>query len=261
MSELKIGTWKEYEQERPGNIVDLEKRLWAPWLAASEDSIHGRMDIFPEGQLCVYDDYQLHASLSLNRIQWDGDPESLPSWDAVAGDPTTYENTYISDGNTLTMMSMNVNPESQGLRLPARLVDAAKKMAGREGIENIIGSFRPSEYGKATLDAIRRHEVMPLFDNYATATDSEGLPLDAWLRSLSRNGMVPLKVDSDAMIVNISAAEFEQEVLQADWREVEVDGHMIIWCGQTGFFYKEADGSYTYKESNVWGKLLGAPDK
>lgn len=254
MSELTIATWKQFEGEHPGAIADLEKKLWAPWLAASSNSIAGRMDVFPEGQLCIYDEHALHASLSLNRIQWDNQPDSLPSWDDVAGEPTTYENTFVPGGNTLTLMSMNVNPDSQGLKLPARLVGAARHLAAHENIQNIIGSFRPSEYGNAALRAIENQSLIPSFDEYITSTNSDGLPVDAWLRSLARNGMTQLKVDRSAMAVTITSEEF-QELQQPDWRDIEHDGQAMIWCGQTGFFYKQTDQSYTYRESNIWGRL------
>lgn len=78
--------------------------------------------------------------------------------------------------------------------------------------------------------------------------------MDAWLRSLARNGMTQLKVDRSAMAVTITSEEF-QELQQPDWRDIEHDGQAMIWCGQTGFFYKQADQSYTYRESNIWGRL------
>ena len=63
----------------------LERPNWAPWLAASADTLGRRAEVFPEGQLVIMrNDEVLMASLSMNRINWDGNPDALPSWDDVA---------------------------------------------------------------------------------------------------------------------------------------------------------------------------------
>ena len=60
----------------PKNIGLIHQHLelpnWAPWLAASLESMTGRSDVFPEGQLVVWDNVNSlpAASLSLNRISW-----------------------------------------------------------------------------------------------------------------------------------------------------------------------------------------------
>lgn len=50
----------------------------------------------------------------MNRIDWDGQRDTLPCWDKIAGDPTDYSQTYKPEGNTLVAMSMNVDPLHQG---------------------------------------------------------------------------------------------------------------------------------------------------
>ncbi len=76
-------------------LTQLEQPNWAPWLAAGVESLAGRAIVNPEGQfLLAAEDGGLIASLSTNKINWGGNPEILPTWDEVAGDPTTYEQTY-----------------------------------------------------------------------------------------------------------------------------------------------------------------------
>ena len=126
----------------------LEIHNWAPWLAASKTSLIGRSLIFPEGQLFIeLPSGVIVASVSTNRIHWDGQVDHLPNWDTVAGEPTTYENTYKSDGNTLTLMSMNVHPSYQKFGLATALVHQTQEIGKTLGVEYIVGSFRPNEFG------------------------------------------------------------------------------------------------------------------
>jgi hypothetical protein len=202
----------------------------------------------------MYSALGLLATLSVNQIQWDGKEETLPTWDEVAGDPTTYEQTYAPDGNTLCLMSMNVSPLGRGQQLPKLLIGALLDYGESAGTEHVIGSFRPSAYSQAVLNAVNQGQEPPSFEAYCKTTNEQGEPVDPWLRSLSKNGMKPIAVDHNAMYVAVTKEEFES-FKQPNWRQITVNGHAVWWCGETGFFYPQSDGSFVYKESNLWGSL------
>ncbi len=255
MSNYNAETWKQFSGSwgiEP--IYELEKECWAPWLAASQKSLSGRAEVFPSGQLCLSAGKIVLASLSLNRVDWDGDPANLPCWDDVAGDPTDYSQTYVSDGNTLCLMSMNVSPEARGLRLPSVLIESVKDYASEAGVLNVIGSFRPSGYGSTVLEASQSHLSVPTFDEYVKTVNAKGESIDPWLRSLFKNGMRELSIDHQAMSVPITKEEFG-EFHQPNWRMIELEGQQIWCCGETGFFFALPDGNYIYKEKNVWGRI------
>ena len=256
MSNVEAQTWQQFAaNEGMGPIHALENKCWAPWLAASPESMDGRAETFPDGQVCLTIDGTLMATLSANRINWDGKLESLPTWDEVAGEPTDYSKTYQPNGNSLVLMSMNVDPAARGLQLPKLLIAKLLGYASIQGIEHVIGSFRPSAYGKAVLAAVNEGGKLPPFETYCSSTDDHGNYIDPWLRALARNGMTPIAIDSKAMQVSLSAEEFEG-VKQHSWQQIELDG-VTIWCpDETGVFYQRPDGSYLYKEINLWGKLV-----
>ncbi|HSX40359.1 MAG TPA: GNAT family N-acetyltransferase [Candidatus Saccharimonadales bacterium] len=235
-------------------FTQLEQPNWAPWLAASEETLAGRAFIFPQGQLMIKDrEGKPLASLSMNRISWNGNLTSLPSWDEVAGEPTTYEKTYAQYGNTLVMMSMNVNPEHQGQGYARSLIAEAKQLGQTLGIEYIIGSFRPNEYGKHKLNFGKKSAT---FKKYCELIRPDGLPVDAWLRNLSRNGMKHLKVDKKAMVVPVTLKEFEEYKNSFNlnqWVEVEPN----TWeCGEVGTWHVDVkNDTAVYIESNMWGLL------
>jgi GNAT superfamily N-acetyltransferase len=251
-----VGSWK------PEDILSIHQKLevpnWAPWLAASEVSMVGRCLVFPEGQIVMKDTQGFPlASLSMNKINWDGDSESLPSWDDVAGDPTTYERTYVPKGNTLVLMSMNVNPEYQGAGHARALIEKAKLLTQELGVDYLIGSFRPNEYGKHK--AINGVKALG-FEEYASLKRDDGLSIDSWLRNLTRNGMKPLKVDPYAMIVTVTLddlAIYIKNYKSDMWKEVSPN----VWeCGEVGSWYIDvAQGSATYQESNLWGIMWEKP--
>lgn len=234
---------------------NLEEPNWASWLMASEESLAGRIDVYSEGQLMISDiSGNPLASLSMNRIDWDGNPESLPSWDDVAGDPTTYEKTCDPDGNTLVLMSMNVHPDHKGEGLARKLINYVKEHAAIMRVNSVIGSFRPNEYGKHKA----KFGVSALdFSSYCRWTrEKDGLPEDEWLRNLTRNGMRPLKVDHRAMTVPIKLSDFyhlKENHNSQSWRQV---GKREWECGEVGrWVIDETNEIATYQESNLWGIL------
>lgn len=244
------GNWKRGTTELIHSKLEIPN--WAPWLAASKESLLGRSKVFPKGQL-VTTDIQGNplASLSMNRISWNGNPLSLPSWDMVAGEPTTYERTYQPQGNALVMMSMNVDPLHQGEGLAKRLIEQAKLLAIELGVEYIIGSFRPNEFGKYKAMEGKQHTT---FREYISKTRDDGLPIDGWIRNLYRNGMKPIQIDAKAMTVTIPIEEFfnyQKTYNVGSWKEVSPG----IWeCGEVGSWQiNYANSTATYQESNLWG--------
>lgn len=238
----------------------LEHPNWAPWLEASEATIAGRAKVFPKGQLALKNHGELVASLSMNQIDWDGNPDTLPSWDQVAGkDTTDYSETYKPDGNTLVLMSMNVAPDSKGKKLPSKLVEYAKLLAMNSGIKYLLGSFRPSGYGKAKKESGYK---LGFWDYCQMKTPGTEKPLDPWLKSLSYSGMHILKEDPHAMAVSVSKSEMSTYMKMYHpelWslRHIAQSGMEIWECGEVGYWQVPWDPEKpnTYIESNVWGEI------
>jgi len=252
-SEWPVVSWKPEDADKI--FKELEKPNWAPWLAASLEAIKARAEVFPAGQLCMWlpgKDIMV-ATLSTNQINWDGNPSNLPCWDEVAGEPTTYENTYIPTANTLVLMSMNVRPGFYGQGLAGKMINQIQQTAKVLGIEYLIGSFRPNQLGQYKAET---GNWQIDFGEYCLLTREDGLPVDGWLRSLTRKGMVPLAVDNQAMTVKVSLKEFYQyqdEYKPDFWQEVAPE----IWeCGEVGQWQvNKESGLAVYQESNLWGKL------
>ncbi len=232
----------------------LEKINWAPWLAASCKTIEGRTHTFTKGQLVMKDKSGLMlACLSLNQINWDGNPKTLPSWDNVAGNPTDYSNTYIQNGNTLVLMSMNVNPNYKGLHLPTKMINETQKLANELSVKYLIGSFRPSGYGLAKIHS----KSQPDFWSYCQQTrKGTNKPVDPWLGSLWHNGMQLIKPDNKAMFVSVGFSEFMGYKSSYN-PELWVSKDYLKWeCGEVGTWYTDPDQKTAYYiESNVWGSL------
>lgn len=261
-SQFTIESWTP---EIAGEIYEkLEHPNWAPWLEASQETIAGRAAVFPEGQLLLKENGVPVASLSMNKIHWDGNSDHLPSWDQVAGkDKTDYSETYQPDGNTLVLMSMNVADDAKGKQLPAKLIAYVKQLALDMGVEHVIGSFRPSGYGKAKKD----HDYsLPFWDYCQMKVPGTDKPLDPWLRSLWWVGMQMIKPDKSAMEVTVNADDFYnyQNNYHPDvWEKVYTthtrNGRNIVdfWeCDEVGYWVIwNQDKKALYKESNVWGEI------
>lgn len=245
-----LDIWKPYDVPA---ISRLEKACWAPWLRKPEEHIATIAEKFPQTQLLLKNQRRdIVATVTTNRISWDGNPASLGTWDAVAGGSeaaSDYIKTYAPDGNTLCLMSMNVDPTIQGGGFAPQLVEGMKNIARRLGIEHLISSFRPSGYGDFKLE----HGATK-FTEYCTLTRQDGKPFDPWLRSVSRLGMQPLRIEERAMVVEVPLSTFEEyqrTYHPQKWKEVEPGQ----WeCGETGSWFVKGDHA-VYIEPNIWGEL------
>lgn len=231
----------------------LEEPNWAPWLRASEEVLAKRAEVFPEGQIAIWGvDGQPVANINLSRFNYDGDASKLPTWDELMGTPATGEKTFDLTGNAVGMMSINVDKEHQGGGLTRVIIESVKNLAPKIGVKHVMGSFRPSQFGEYS------HAVNPSasFSAYIRETRPEDrLPIDAWLRALTRNGMRMLRVDDAGMVVpDVPREKFDEykRTYRPDrWRQLSPS----VWrCGETGLWLV-GDKSATYVESNVWGIL------
>ncbi|MDQ3158556.1 MAG: hypothetical protein M3P98_00245 [bacterium] len=250
----------------------LEEKNWAPWLRFGVKTIAAQQKIFPDGQIVIEDEGSPVAMLSANRINWDGSADSLTTWDDIAGEDEDYHATYIADGNTFALMSMAIDDDVKGKRLPQQIIDKIIAYSNSEGIEHIIGDFRPSGFGKYKKET-RKVD----FTEYVDDTREDGLPVDPWLRSVTRNGMQRQRIDREAMVVPATVEEVDQwrqEYNSDDWWQVEdqesidylLEWHDVlskieqvdeVWeCGETGTWYIDRkNGKAVYVESNVWGEI------
>src|SRR3990167_3463265 len=138
---------RTYKPEEAARIYqELEVPNWAPWLRASPETLAKRAVVLPEGEIDNWKGKRVIASISLNRFNYDGNPDNLPTWDELAGYPSTYEETYDPNGNAVAMMSINIHPEFQGQGLTGDIITAVKTLRETLGIKHIMGSFRPSQF-------------------------------------------------------------------------------------------------------------------
>ena len=252
---VRVETWKPQDII---SIANLETDTWAPWLRKPLKHITTIATHFPDTQLVARDEKNKIAGiLTTNRINWDGHPSSLTTWDDVAGGSvqlSDYSTTYKPDGNTLCLMSMDVTPGLHGVA--PQLLEEIRAVAKELGITHIISSFRPSGYGnyKQIFGQVN-------FEEYCNQVDINGESIDPWLKSVFRQGMKPLRVEPRSMIVTVDKKTFEQykDTYNPELWEQMPNG---TWeCGETGSWYATNERA-TYVESNLWGEIpIEAPDK
>jgi len=242
---------RTYTSEEAQRIYeDLEVPTWAPWLRATPETLAKRTEVFPEGQIAIWNGERPIASISLNRFNYDGNVGNLPTRDELAGYPSTYEGTFVPDGNAVAMMSINIHPEFQGKGFTQDIITAVKTLKTTLGIEHVMGPFRPSQFGDYSRDNPDAN-----FTSYVHLKRPDELPVDAWLRTLARNGMRMLRIDDAAMVVpDVSIEQFNQyrySYNPGKWTEIRSN----VWrCGQTGIWIV-GEETATYTEGNVWGIL------
>lgn len=245
---FEVRSYKPHEAEKIYN--ELEVPNWAPWLRASKEVLAKRAEVFPEGQIAIWEGDNLVANISLSRFNYDGNPQNLKTWDELMGVPATGENTFVPDGNALGMMSINIKQDYQGQGLAKAVIDSVKEVATKLGVTHIMGSFRPNQFGEHSHKNPHAN-----FTGYVGSKREDSLPTDAWLRTLTRNGMRMLRIDDAAMVVtDVAREEFDgyRKTYKPDkWRQISP----TVWrCGETGVWFV-GEKSAVYAESNVWGIL------
>src|ERR1700749_4137869 len=76
-----IETWKQSDAHA---LYQLEKKCWAPWLRKSEEDFKTIATNFSSLQRLIRNkNGAIVAFMSVNRINWDGDKKTLPSWDQI----------------------------------------------------------------------------------------------------------------------------------------------------------------------------------
>lgn len=255
----------------------LEKPNWPPWLRFTAQDFEYHARVFPDGQILLCDTADSPvATLSTNHVAWSGRVLELPTWDDVAGDPPTYEATFDPRGNTIVLMSMSLRADVKGHRVTDLLIKAALALATQVGADYLIGDVRPNGFGP--------HKVANPnagFNEYAESCRPDGLPIDHWLRAMTRKGMRPLRVDLRAMTSHAKEEAFERfratyrperwyrvtngDTIRLRLREHDPAATLTtvdeVWeCGETGTWYVDRGaGQALYVESNRWGILHGTP--
>lgn len=239
--------WKPFDVSE---IVRLEE-VWASWLRKPPEHIATIAERFSETQLLIRNPQKKPvATLTATRMNWDGDPDSLTTWDdAVGGGITNGDLTrsYDSNGNTICIISSAIDPAHRHKGLSKNLMTGIKRVAQELQVTHLIGPFRPNQYGQYRKD----HGYIS-FADYCNLTRGDGEPYDAWLRVAQRAGMQPLRIEENSMVIHASNEEFEgykKTDHPSMWRQTESG----IECGETGLWVPDSDGKgYTYRESNQW---------
>ncbi len=99
---------------------------------------------------------------------------------------------------------MAIHSDFRGIGVARKLIERAKTLTKELNVDNLIGPFRPNQYGWFKLE----NPEFSDFEVYCRRKRDDGLPTDEWLRNLSRNGMEIIKVDSEAMKGIFSLDEF-----------------------------------------------------
>lgn len=161
----------------------------------------------------------------------------------------------LSGCNTIVLAAIIIDPSVRGQQIPVQMFAGIRRSAAALGYRHIISPFRPSAYGDYKAAKAAAHSPA-LFDEYCNARTAEGLPLDPWLRALTRNGVRLLHPEPRSMRQTGSLETFERlrETFRPDrWYSPAAD----VWeCGLTPTWYVDrARREVTSVEPNYWGVL------
>ena len=260
--------FRDYKAEKwlESDVPELrivEESSWAPWLRFPENAIAHIRSVYPDGQFLLRHDNKIIAHLATTRIDWDGDIESLPSWDAAAGASVSDVNLtkmLKTNGNAICLLSMSVLPDYRHYNLSSTLIQAVEDYGRDTKAASIIGPFRPSNYGQWRREQRRLTQESNTpkptdFETYITVRDPRGRLYDRWLGIVSaKHGVRLVKIEPEAMVVEVDESELDIYRLQYKpdaWDELEPNRRYD--CTAEAGLWTVENGIARYTETNYWG--------
>ncbi|WP_432775295.1 GNAT family N-acetyltransferase [Brevibacillus gelatini] len=170
---------------------------------------------------------------------WDGTLEGMPKgWDDVflRGIEGYAQG---QKPNTLSALSISIDPKHRGLGLSRQMVTAMKDIAKQNGLEYMVVPVRPSLKHK--------YPLIPM-ENYLEWKTADGAPFDPWVRTHWKMGGKIMKVAAESMLIRGSLAKWEE------WTGMNFPGSgMYIIPGALVPVRVEAEkDEAVYVEPNVW---------
>ncbi|HEY0735372.1 MAG TPA: hypothetical protein VGD69_10745 [Herpetosiphonaceae bacterium] len=233
----------EQRPEFRNRISPLNAKCWPAFMM--EDPVAAQhwntlLDTFAPFQfvLCA-EDNTLTAAGNAIPVLWDATTEGLPEgWDSVLeqGVRDREQNRAV---NTLSALSITVDPQHQGSGLSRLMVQVMRSIAATHGFLNLIAPVRPS---------FKSHYPLTPIERYITWQQPDGAPFDPWLRVHWRLGARILKVAPRSMVIPGTVAEWEA------WAAMpfpESGGYVVPGALSPVTIDREQDRG-EYVEPNVW---------
>jgi GNAT superfamily N-acetyltransferase len=205
----------------------------------------GRVETyFPQYDLLLLDAGAVVAGGWGVPLQWDGTVAGLPAggYDgALMAAVDGHEAAVLPD--TLCIMAASVRRDRQGGGLAGHALTALRDRAIGTGLTRVIAPVRPS---------LKTRYPLTSMESFASWDRGDGLHLDPWIRTHQRLGATILGPALDSMIINGTAAEWEEWAAMAfpqSGRYVVPEALDLVDID------READCG-VYREPNLWMRHL-----
>ncbi|MED1792747.1 GNAT family N-acetyltransferase [Brevibacillus nitrificans] len=172
-------------------------------------------------------------------FHWNGTKEDLPKgWDDVfLRGIEGYR--QEQKPNTLSALSISINPAYRGLGLSRQMVTAMKEIAIQNGLTNMLAPVRPSFK--------HRYPLTPM-DTYIRWQTPEGAPFDPWVRTHWKLGAKVIQIAPESMYIKGNVAQWES------WTGMRFpqSGTYIIPDALTPVQFDVEKDEALYIEPNIW---------
>jgi GNAT superfamily N-acetyltransferase len=203
--------------------------LWARLVAA-----------FPQCSLLALDEGTGEPVAKATTFPFTADVENLPDggYDAVILGAAA-DHLAGRAGTVLGAVEIAVRPDRRGTGLSGRMLDAARRNAGRLGYRDLVVALRPNHKHLVPFEP---------FSGYVRQTRDDGLPSDPWLRTHVRAGGRPVKVASRSMTIVGTLAQWRA------WTGLpfDADGPVVVPQALVPVHCDVARDQAVYVEPNIW---------
>jgi hypothetical protein len=168
---------------------------------------------------------------------------------------TSFREKKLKGKNTVVLTALFVGSDFRGQKIPNRLFQSIKAEVKKLGYLWLISPFRPSQYGRHKIESGLLHS-QETFADYCYRKREDGLPVDGWLRALTRNGMVMLKPEVESFSVTRPLErfdEFRKKHKPDQWYQPAPG----VWeCGETQTWYVDGEKREVRSvEPDLWGMI------
>jgi ribosomal protein S18 acetylase RimI-like enzyme len=201
------------------------------------------------------------------------EPLPIGGWDVILerGVAAYLEDSPTPRPNTLSALSITIDPAYRRQGLAERLIDAMKGKAQRAGFHSMVVPLRPtmkSQFPHVDMDVYARWtREGAVLDKWPRSWEKGTEPFDPWLRKHVSLGARMIKVAPFSMLVEAdlqswtkwTGADIESRaklaIEEGDWR-VDETGEESVTIAVAGCLnkvqYFPSNGLLRYVEANVW---------
>lgn len=181
-----INTAPDKRNEFLDEVMEVERSVWPSELQATREKFQSRVTIFPQGFIVAKVGGKLKGVTTSQITTYDLSTDK--TWNEIT-DNGNLKKTHNFSEDSLYVVSVGVSPDSQGMGIGGKLVEAQIELAKQLGLKRVFLGARIPGYNQYCKD----HGEISV-GTYLNLKNDKNEPIDSEVRFYQRQGLRPAKI-------------------------------------------------------------------